>query len=272
MIAEAQDFADECDALAALLGPLDDAGFAQATLFKSWTIEDVIAHLFMWNEAALLTLHSPKLFQGFIASIMGDLMSGGHLKAQLGWLHREHEGVGGRQLFDLWRAGYPRVAKGYADADPDARVAWAGPEMSARAKIIARQMETWAHGQEIFDALGADRDENDRIRNICHLGVTTYSFCFRNRGQEPPSPKPYVELTAPSGAVWTWNEPQADNTVRGKATEFARVVTQTRNVADTALEAKGEAATRWLAIAQCFAGAPENPPAKGARFKSGDKS
>ena len=38
--------------------------------------------------------------------------------------------------------------------------------MSARSKITARHMETWAHGQEVFDALGKDREEKDRIKNI----------------------------------------------------------------------------------------------------------
>ena len=43
--------------------------------------------------------------------------------------------------------------------------------MSARSAISARQMETWAHGQEVFDVLGADREEHDRIRNIVVLGL-----------------------------------------------------------------------------------------------------
>lgn len=41
--------------------------------------------------------------------------------------------------------------------------------MSARSCITARQMETWAHGQEIFDALGVVRRDGDRIRNVAHL-------------------------------------------------------------------------------------------------------
>jgi hypothetical protein len=45
------------------------------------------------------------------------------------------------------------------------------------------------------------------------------------------------------------------------------VVTQVRNIADTQLSVTGEAARRWMAIAQCFAGPPNDPPAKGARFR-----
>ena len=54
----------------------------------------------------------------------------------------------------------------FAAADPKARVKWAGPDMSIRSSITARQMETWAHAQEVFDILGLERVESDRIRNI----------------------------------------------------------------------------------------------------------
>ena len=85
------------------------------------------------------------------------------------------------------------------------------------------------------------------------------------RGEEPPGAMPYVKLTAPSGAIWEWNDPANPDRVEGAATEFCQVVTQTRNIADTALKVTGPVATRWMEIAQCFAGPPETPPAKGVR-------
>jgi hypothetical protein len=43
------------------------------------------------------------------------------------------------------------------------------------------------------------------------------------------------------------------------------VVTQGRNVADTALQVRGPVAKRWMSIAQCFAGGPADPPKPGTR-------
>ena len=43
------------------------------------------------------------------------------------------------------------------------------------------------------------------------------------------------------------------------------MVTQTRSVADTALRLEGPVAKQWMAIAQCFAGPPHDPPAPGTR-------
>ena len=57
--------------------------------------------------------------------------------------------------------------------------------------------------------------------------------------------------------------------VSGPLVEFpvnvGDVVTQGRNIADTRLEVVGETAKRWMEIAQCFTGGPEDPPPPGHR-------
>lgn len=266
---EAEDFRQESDVLAAVLTDAGDDIFARVTQFKNWTIEDVIGHLHMWNIAALMTLEAPENFQRFMKDIFGLFRQGkSHPQAQRIWLDDNCDGVGGKALYDAYCRYFPKLAAAYGAADPEVRVAWAGPDMSVRSKIIARQMETWSHGQEIFDILGRERAEGDRVKNIAHLGVTTYGWTFRNRKQEPPAPKPHVLLTAPSGAIWEWNEAQEDNVVKGSAVEFAQVVTQTRNIGDTQLVTAGETARHWMEVAQCFAGGAETPPVKGARHKA----
>ena len=99
--------------------------------------------------------------------------------------------------------------------------------------------------------------------------MSTYGWTFVNRGEAVPEPAPFVRLTAPSGAVWDWGKPSDSERVEGSAVEFAQVTAQTRNIADTALGVTGPNATRWMSIAQCFAGAPNDPPAPGTRVKAG---
>ncbi|MDZ7588736.1 MAG: TIGR03084 family metal-binding protein [Parasphingorhabdus sp.] len=267
MIPEAEDFRCESAVLVELLDTAPEAIFATATQFKQWTVDDVIAHLFLWNHAACLTLTNPEAFTALLNAL--GRHGGSHLAFQRQWLAEEHDGAHGRALLNAYRAHFALLAAAYSAADPEQRVAWAGPPMTTRAKIIARQMESWAHGQAVFDLLGVKRHESDRIRNIAHLGVTTYSWTFRNRRLDPPQRKPFVSLTGPSGAVWTWNDPQDENQVSGSAVEFAQVVTQVRNIADTALVTRGTTAQDWMAVAQCFAGPPENPPAPGTRYRLG---
>lgn len=262
---EAYDFKDECDSIAAILDGISEDGLHQPTLFKAWTINDIIGHLHLWNIAADQTLNDPEEFQKFAQKAMGAIMSGkSHPEMQEVFF----EGQSATDRLKAWKDYYPAMSERYAKADPEARVKWAGPDMSVKSCIIARQMEHWAHAQAIFDVLGKDRENADRLKNVAHIGVTTYSWSFKVKGMEPIKPKPYVRLTAPSGAIWEWNDPQEDNKVEGSATEFSQVVTQCRNVDDTTLTMVGDAANTWMKIAQCFAGGPETPPAKGVRRKA----
>jgi uncharacterized protein (TIGR03084 family) len=114
------------------------------------------------------------------------------------------------------------------------------------------------------------RTHADRIKNIAVLGLKTYGWTFANRGLDVPGPTPYVRLTAPSGAIWEWNDPSETNKIDGSGIEFCRVVTQGRNIADTQLEVAGDTAAKWMAIAQCFAGPPIDPPKPGERTWPGE--
>ena len=74
--------------------------------------------------------------------------------------------------------------------------------------------------------------------------------------EEPPAEEFRVELTAPSGELWTWGPDDAEQSVRGPAYDFCLLVTQRVNRADTDLVAVGADAEHWLGIAQAFAGPP----------------
>ncbi len=262
MRALAKDFREESEAVNALVAPLDDAGLNRPTAFKGWTIAMVIRHLHVWNLAARLSLNADGSFEDYYGKLAAHLAKGGKMTGfELEWL----EGLTGRPLVEAWRKGFVATAEDFATADPSARVKWAGPDMSVRSSLTARLMETWAHGQEVFDELGVVRRNADRIRNIVVLGNNTYGWTYKVRGQTPPEPRPHLRLTAPSGEIWSYNDPSEMELIEGLAEEFCQVVTQTRNIADTRLKVSGPNATDWMSKAQCFAGAAETPPPAGAR-------
>ena len=58
------------------------------------------------------------------------------------------------------------------------KIAWFGPPMSAASMATARFMETWAHGLDVYQALGIEPEPTDRIRHVCHLGVRTRNFAY----------------------------------------------------------------------------------------------
>jgi uncharacterized protein (TIGR03084 family) len=256
---QAQDFRDESAALADLLAPLSEEEFEKPTLFKGWTINDILRHLYIWNIGVGQSMNGDSHFAAFLAG----LLEGHNGRSFRGREFDFLEGMAGRELFDQWAWDFDIVAGRFASIDPKERLKWVGPDMSALSSCTARLMETWAHAQAIYDLLGVERIDADRIGNIVRLGVNTYGWTFRNRKEEPPGPMPRLRLTAPSGAIWEYGE--GDDLITGNATEFCQVVTQCRNIADTSLQVTGPIATRWMAIAQCFAGPANDPPPPGAR-------
>ena len=103
------------------------------------------------------------------------------------------------------------------------------------------------------------------LKPIAHLGVSTFAWTFRNRQLDVPDQVPFVDLRGPQQARWQWGEPSSSQRIQGEALDFCLVVTQRRNWEDTELTVIGPAAQSWMAIAQCFAGPPAEPPRKGER-------
>ncbi len=133
--------------------------------------------------------------------------------------------------------------------------------MGARSFITARLMETWAHGQDIVDALAVVRPATDRLRHVAHIGVAARPFSYVANGRQAPSEPVRVELCGPGGDVWTWGPDDAADRVSGDALDFCLAVTQRRHLDDVSLAIEGAGAAEWMSIAQSFAG----PPGPGRR-------
>ena len=272
------DLNDLCDDLAAehaaldvLLEPLDAAGWARPTPAAGWTIRDQVAHLYFGDNRARLAAADPAAFVALRDTEYPDKER--FARAMVG----AELGLDGAAVHAAWRRERAELIEVYRHLDPKVRVEWYGPPMSPASKVTARIMETWAHGQDVADALGEAREPTDRLRHVAHIGVGARKFSYTIKGLEPDATPVFVELGAPSGTTWTWGDPAAsgENAVRGPALDFCLVVTQRRNIADTALELQGAAAVGWIAVAQAFAGPsgagrtagqfPKNPAPRGSR-------
>ena len=249
----------ECRALDTLVAGLPPAEWARATDFFGWTVRDQVMHLQQVDRFGLISLREPEAFAATVRAVRVRQAAGIELS---GLVRQDFAGVDDAGVLAAWRETYGGLAAAFAEAQPKDRMDWFGPSMSVASFASARIMEVWAHGQDVHDLLGLTRPPTARLRHICQLGVRTFGWSFRNRGREAPAAPPRVTLAAPAGAEWRWNEEGAE-AVAGPAEDFAAVVTQRRHIDDTRLRVIGAGARAWMGIAQCFAGAPQDPPPPG---------
>ena len=265
MKALCKDLKAEYEALDAIIADLDDSVWQTLTPFDEWTIHDEISHIMFGDDVALLAATDPETFKKNAAEEMKDMsaffdrpiIEGRRMKSQ--------------QLLQSWRKIRNELITVMSVSDPKTRLPWYGPSMNARSFITARIMETWAHGQDIYDALGIHRVCTERLKHIAHLGVRTFGWTYATRKMEIPDTKIRVELESPSGESWNFGPEDAENIIRGTAEDFCLTVAQRRNVQDTDLEVFGEVAKQWMSFAQVFAGPPATPPPAGSFVRKNGK-
>ena len=242
--------------LDAVVVALDASDWDRPTPAVGWSVRDQISHLGYFDRTAVLAVRDA---DEFTRSVEVLLAGGVDVSVEPG------RGISAPELLAWWREGRRDLLATLEPLDPATRVPWYGPPMGARSFATARLMETWAHGQDIVDAVGAERPPTDRLRHIAHIGVRARPFSYAVRGLDAPSRPVAVVLTGPGGERWAWDE-DADESITGPALDFCLVVTQRRHHADTDLEARGDLAEEWLRVAQAFAG-PAGPGREAGQFR-----
>jgi uncharacterized protein (TIGR03084 family) len=244
------DLRDESDALDALVAPLDPAGWARSTPAPGWSIAHQIAHLMWTDRASLMSITDEAAFGEQLAAAAAD---------PLGFVDKAAEELAHTppdELLAQWRETRAQLHTALRGVAEGRKLVWFGPPMSAASMATARLMETWAHGLDVADALGAPIAPTARLKSIAHLGVRTRDFAFTVHELTPPAEPFFVDLAAPDGSRWTWGPDDAAQRVSGSALDFCFLVTQRRPLAELDVVCTGADAARWLDIAQAFAGPP----------------
>ncbi|MGP3956502.1 TIGR03084 family metal-binding protein [Nonomuraea sp. 3N208] len=253
------DLRAETASFEALLQPLRDEDWELATPAEGWAIRDQVSHLAWFDDAAVLAVTDP---EGFNTSLADFAVAG---FSSVDDLVVQARGKSPAELREWFRAARARSIEEFAALNARDRVPWFGPAMSAASFVTARLMETWAHGQDVADALGVVRKPTARLRHVAMMGFKARPYSFAVRGLSVPAEPVRAELTMPDGNAWTAGPPEASAVVRGPMLDFCLAVTQRVHLSDTALEIEGEPARAWMEIAQAFAG----PPGKGRAPGSG---
>jgi uncharacterized protein (TIGR03084 family) len=244
------DLSAEGAELDAALTGRPDADWARPTPADGWTVAHQIAHLAWTDDIATLAATDADAFQAAVQAAFARIGTYVDDAAAAGAARSPAEILAG------WRSGRASLVAALQSVPDGVKLPWFGPPMSATSMATARLMETWAHGQDVFDAFGLVRPPSARLRHVAHIGVRTRNFAYVVNDRPVPAEEFRVELTGPSGEPWSWGPEEATQRVSGPALDFCLLVTQRRHRHDLVVTAVGVDADEWLDIAQAFAGPP----------------
>jgi uncharacterized protein (TIGR03084 family) len=248
------DLAAEYADLDSIVAHVTETEWERPTPAPGWTVGDQVRHLAFSDARAREAIADPEAFEAGKRAVGPGVVETSVAGSR---------SMGRREVLAWWRGERAALLGLLESADPSQRVPWYGPPMGMVSFATARLMETWAHGQDVADALGVVRVPTGRLRHVAHIGVLALPWSYTVHGLPVPIDEVRVELRNPEGGEWSWGLERAANVVRGEAVDFCLVVTQRRHPDDVHLEVSGPVAGQWMTVAQAYAGPPGGGRSKG---------
>ncbi|OLT19115.1 TIGR03084 family protein [Actinomadura sp. CNU-125] len=242
------DLTIESEQIDRMVADIDDAHWRLPTPAPGWTVADQVAHLAFIFRLAGTAASDAAAFQALVEGAKDDF--DGAVNAALA----EFRALSPRELLARWRAERDAGIAALAAVPPDQTVPWLVNPLPPVILACAGIMETFAHGQDIADALDAAPERTDRLEHLVGFAALTRDFAYQARGVPAPEAEFRYEITLPSGRLLEIGPADAGQRVAGPAEDFCLLVTRRRHRDDLAVTATGAEAEHWLDIAQAYRG------------------
>lgn len=241
----------EVTAVRDFVAGLSEEEWLTPTPAEGWDIRDSVAHLAMSDDVAFdyaTTGRSEMTEKGMQAIFDGQEAFDAFERDMLG----VGRGMTKAEILDWWDTSNARMRDVLAAKAPDDRIQWGPNKMSTVSLLTARLMETWTHGVDCFDAMGAEPPYTERLRHVAFLGLRALPYAFSRFGVDAPGAV-RLELTSPSGEPWTFGPEDAPTVISGTAVDWCRVAThRDRGKEKQRLDAKGPDAEDVLRYVQAY--------------------
>jgi uncharacterized protein (TIGR03084 family) len=254
-----EDLAAEGDDVDRLVAGLNEEQWRTPTAAAGWTVADQVAHLTFIFELAGTAAADPARFQKMIEGAQDDFS--GAVNAALA----PYRALSPADLLRRWRDQRAATVAALAACPAGTIVPWLVRPLTPDVLACAGIMELYGHGQDIADALGANRDCTAGLEHLVGFAVLTRDFAYQTHGQTPADHEFRFELTGPAGELWTYGPESSPDRVTGSALGFCLLVTRRRHRDDTDVVASGADADHWLDIAQAYRG-PAGPGRRAGQF------
>ena len=238
----------ECDDLDRIIVGLTDEQWQLATPAPGWTIAHQVAHLAATFRMAGLAAADPDAFTALVSSLSSNF------NANVTHALNQYLNDSNEVLFKRWQTERADAIKSLSSVPDGQVVPWLVNPLPPAILAMAGMMEAFAHGQDIADTLGVERERTDRIWFLVAFAVRVWDFGYLARNEQPPATEFRFELTGPSGDVRTFGPEDAEQRITGSAVDFCLLTTRRRHRKDLDIQATGPDADHWVDIAQAYRG------------------
>lgn len=239
---------EECDDLDRLIDGLTDVQWNWDTPAPGWTIAHQVAHLAATFHMAGMAAADPDAFTALMSKLDNNF------NANVTHALNEYLNDPTEVLLSRWKSERAAAIKALSEVPEGQVVPWLVNPLPPAVLAMAGMMEAFAHGQDIADTLGVQRERTDRIKFLVAFAVRTWDFGYQAREEQTPDVEFRFELAAPSGALWEFGPADASQRITGSALDFCLLTTRRRHRSDLDIAAVGPDAEHWVDIAQSYRG------------------
>lgn len=249
-----------------MVAGLTESQWTLPTPAEGWTVAHQVGHLAFVFRIAGLAAGNPEAFNALTQRIGAGF---GAFDKAVNAALEEYLVLSREALLARWRAERDAGVAALAAVPDGTLVPWLVRPIPASVLCAAGMTELFAHGQDIADALGVERQHTDRIKRIVGFVVHTWEFGYQSNDLTPPAEQFRFEVTAPSGAQWVFGPAGATQSIRGSAVDLCLLAARRRHHIDLGLVAAGADAQAWLELAQAYRGPAGKGRAPGQFARSG---
>jgi uncharacterized protein (TIGR03084 family) len=246
---------EQHETLAALLEPLDDAGWQRPTRCDGWNVADVVLHLAQTDELALDSAQGryAERLQTLAGTLAGSAERTGNVDDGADALVAYERGLPNAALFERWRSGTELLREALAAGDPHRRVTWVSGALSIHTLVATRLAECWIHTGDVAEALGVEQEPNDNLQHIARLAWRTLPYAFSRDGRKLTGSVAF-DLRAPSGARWNFvPDTEPATVIEGSGAELCLVAARRLTPDETLLRGTGPDAQAVLELVRTYA-------------------
>ena len=128
-----------------------------------------------------------------------------------------------QDVIEWWRISRASVIETLAKCSPGKKLTWWKNEIDCRTFAVTKLAETWAHSLDVYESMNKDYEDTVRIEHVALYGWLNAEHATKLNKSKFEDLR--IELIGPEYKAWQFGNENAENSIKGSASDWCRVVT-----------------------------------------------